>query len=70
MEGCNAPPPQCDGHHIIHWADGGLTTTTTTNGALFCHDDHDRLDEGGWTVNGDANTMLTFTSPTGLVLTS
>ena len=68
MEGCNAPPSQCDGHHIIHWADGGLTTTA--NGVLFCHGDHDKLHEGGWTVTGDANTMLTFTSPTGLVLTS
>ena len=68
MPGCNAPPSQCDGHHIIHWADGGLTTTA--NGALFCHGDHDKLHEGGWTVTGDANAMLTFTSPTGLVLTS
>ena len=40
MEGRNAPPSQCDGHHIIHWADGGLTTTT--NRALFRHGDHDK----------------------------
>ena len=65
---CNAPPSQCDGHHVVHWADGG--PTTTANGALFCHGDHDKLHEGGWTVTGDTNAMLTFSSPTGPVLTS
>ena len=51
---CNAPPSQCDGHHIVHWDDGG--PTTTANGALLCP--------------GDTNAMLTFSSPTEPVLTS
>ena len=28
--GCDRPPGWCDGHHIVHWADGGSTDLTTT----------------------------------------
>ncbi len=65
---CNAPPSWSDGHHIEHWATGG--TTTTSNGCLLCSRHHHYVHEGGWMIVGDANSELTFTSPTGTVLRS
>ena len=60
--GCDAPAWFSEVHHIIHWADGGLTTRS--NCALFCRKHHKMLHHG-WTVTGDANTTLTFTAPDG-----
>jgi hypothetical protein len=37
-EGCGAPVPWCDAHHIIHWADGGETNLTNTQ--LLCRTHH------------------------------
>ena len=39
-EGCTAPVAWCDGHHIIHWADGGGTNLGNT--ALLCRKHHTR----------------------------
>ncbi|WP_052465882.1 HNH endonuclease signature motif containing protein [Mobilicoccus massiliensis] len=36
--GCSMPPAWCDGHHIIHWAAGGLTHPP--NLALLCRHHH------------------------------
>ena len=66
--GCNAPPSWCDGHHIIHWSNGG--NTNQTNAALICNNHHRSVHEDGWTITGNANYVLTFTSPTGTTLTS
>ena len=65
---CNAPPSWSDGHHIDHWATGGATTTS--NGCLLCSRHHHYVHEGGWTITGDANDELIFTSPTGTALRS
>ena len=65
---CNAPPSWTEGHHIIHWANGG--ETTTANGCLLCHHHHHAVHEGGWTITGNANHRLTFTAPSGTTLTS
>ncbi len=65
---CNAPPSWTDGHHIKHWVNGGVTTTS--NGCLLCSRHHHYVHEGRWTINGDANSELAFTSPTGTVLPS
>ena len=66
--GCNAPPSWTDGHHIAHWVNGG--TTTTANGCLLCNRHHHYVHEGQWTITGNANSELLFTSPTGTVLRS
>ena len=66
--GCNAPPSWTDGHHIEHWVNGG--STTTSNGCLLCNRHHHYVHEGRWTITGNANNELLFTSPTGTVLHS
>ena len=38
--GCDRPAPWCDGHHIIHWAQGG--DTALTNLTLLCRRRHRR----------------------------
>ena len=36
--GCDRPPRWCDGHHVIHWADGGATSLA--NAVLLCGHHH------------------------------
>ena len=44
VTGCHRRPAQCEGHHVRHWADGGMTDLS--NLVLLCHlhhhDHHDR----------------------------
>ncbi len=42
--GCERPARWCDGHHIIHWADGGLTALD--NLVLLCRRHHRMVHEG------------------------
>ena len=60
---CDTPAWFTEVHHIIHWANGGVTTRT--NCCLFCRKHH-KMIHHGWTVTGDANTTLTFTAPDGI----
>jgi hypothetical protein len=46
FEGCDMPGRWTDGHHLIHWADGG--PTTLENLALLCRRHHTRVHEEGW----------------------
>lgn len=46
--GCTRPPKWCDGHHIVHWADGGATELD--NGVLLCHPHHRMIHFGEWVV--------------------
>lgn len=57
---CNAPPDQCNPHHLDEWvADDG--PTDMSNGALFCeHGWHRDLHEGRMRVEGDPNDELRF----------
>jgi hypothetical protein len=50
-------------HHIQHWADGGLTNLD--NLVTLCGRHHRAVHELGWTVSGDADSVLTFASPHG-----
>ncbi|WP_344219104.1 HNH endonuclease signature motif containing protein [Kribbella sancticallisti] len=63
---CQAPPPQCHAHHIIHWADGG--PTSIDNLALFCGSHHTAIHHGHYTVtitNGAVHvTRPTWADPT------
>jgi len=44
--GCNAPPGDCDAHHVKHWAEGG--STDLDNLALACHTHHQVIHESGY----------------------
>lgn len=48
IPGCGAPPGHCDAHHLVHWADGGITAVT--NLALVCAPHHRAIHRGVWTV--------------------
>ena len=43
---CDRPPAWCDGHHLVHWADGG--PTRLENLALLCRPHHRMVHEEGW----------------------
>jgi hypothetical protein len=38
FNGCDAPASWCEGHHLIHWVDGG--PTDVEHGALLCQRHH------------------------------
>jgi hypothetical protein len=42
--GCDRPPPWCDAHHVVHWADGG--PTALTNLVLLCRQHHRSIHAG------------------------
>ena len=46
--GCDRHPGWCRGHHVVHWADGGLTSKD--NIVLACQAHHTLVHEGGFTV--------------------
>src|SRR5437773_1385219 len=51
--GCERPASWCDGHHIVHWVEGG--ETNLANCLLLCKRHHRMAHEGGWRlvrVNG------------------
>jgi hypothetical protein len=55
-------------HHIVAWKPGGRTDLD--NLALTCLHHHHLVHSGGWTMSGNANGELTFTGPSGRVMTS
>lgn len=44
VDGCDAPPWQCEIHHLVHWADGG--PTDLDNLAMLCRRHHRAVHEG------------------------
>jgi hypothetical protein len=46
--GCDRPPAWTDGHHIIHWANGG--STELENLVSLCRMHHRRVHEEGWRI--------------------
>jgi Domain of unknown function (DUF222)/HNH endonuclease len=61
--GCTMPAVFCDGHHKIHWVNGG--NTDLDNCLLLCRYHHGLVHTGRWTITGNPNGELTFISPTG-----
>jgi hypothetical protein len=57
-----------DIHHLHHWSHGGRTDLE--NLITLCGRHHNAVHELGWTMSGDANAVVTFTSPAGQVMTS
>ncbi len=56
-------------HHIQHWErDHGSTDTWNLAGLCWAH--HHLVHEGGWTIKGNADQELTFSSAQGRSLTS
>ena len=66
---CERPASMCDGHHLVHWADGG--STDLENCILLCKGHHRMVHEGGWhmvRVDGRITTVaptITFGRPRG-----
>ncbi|MBK8077298.1 MAG: DUF222 domain-containing protein [Kineosporiaceae bacterium] len=48
IPGCTAPPDWCDVHHVVPWADGGLTDVDKM--VLACDRDHTGIHAGIWTI--------------------
>jgi hypothetical protein len=44
--GCERPASWCDGHHLVHWIDGG--ETNLDNCVLLCKRHHRMVHEGQW----------------------
>ncbi|KDN16953.1 HNH endonuclease signature motif containing protein [Amycolatopsis rifamycinica] len=59
--GCHRPPRHCQGHHIRHWADGGLTDLG--NLVLMCAHHHRLLHRSGWEVRIAADGLPEFLPP-------
>ncbi len=65
MPGCNVHAQFTEVHHRIHWAKGG--TTDLLNCFLLCYRHHRMVHSKHqpWTVQGNANSALTFIAPNG-----
>jgi hypothetical protein len=50
--GCDRPADWCDGHHLIHWIDGG--ETSLANACLLCRRHHRFVHELGWQLRWGA----------------
>ncbi len=59
--GCSAPPIWCDGHHVIHWVDGGRTDLA--NLVLLCRRHHRAVHDGGWVIHREHTGQFVFTPP-------
>jgi Domain of unknown function (DUF222)/HNH endonuclease len=55
-------------HHVVPWKPGGRTDLQ--NLALVCVHHHHLVHSSGWEMTGNANEELSFTGPTGRVMTS
>ena len=55
-------------HHVVPWKPGGRTDID--NLALLCLHHHRLVHSRGWSMSGNVNHELTFTGPSGRVMTS
>jgi hypothetical protein len=58
---CNRAPKWCDGHHIKHWADGGLTDLH--NLVLLCRRHHQVIHHSEWQVRIGGSGLPEFVPP-------
>lgn len=60
--GCERPASWCDGHHIVHWINGG--GLELDNMVLLCQRHHWLVHEGGWQlVKSDEGELLPVAPP-------
>lgn len=64
--GCDRPPPWCDAHHVIHWADGGATALP--NLLLLCRRHHHLVHQPGGFGLELLDGQPVFRRPDGTVL--
>jgi Domain of unknown function (DUF222) len=71
-QGCRYPGCPCtnltDVHHVV-WA-SRQGPTVLSNLLTLCKSHHSIVHENGWSLDGDANSAVTFTSPQGHRVTS
>ncbi|TMD71845.1 MAG: DUF222 domain-containing protein [Chloroflexi bacterium] len=60
--GCERPASRCDGHHLVHWINGG--NTELSNLILLCHRHHWLVHEGGWQLIKTEDRGLLPIAPT------
>jgi hypothetical protein len=58
---CDRPLAWCEGHHVLHWLDGG--PTDLGNLALLCRTHHRAVHEGGWRLARGPSGHLTAAPP-------
>jgi hypothetical protein len=56
---CARPLAWCEGHHLVHWLDGG--PTDLVNLALLCRAHHRAVHEGGWQLTRGPDGRFTAT---------
>jgi Domain of unknown function (DUF222)/HNH endonuclease len=54
--GCEREASRCDGHHLVHWIQGGQTNLD--NLVLLCARHHRLVHEGGWQLVRSADQLL------------
>ena len=59
--GCDRPPRWTDGHHIVHWSDGG--ETNLANAVLLCRYHHRVVHHGDWQVRIAPDGLPEFLPP-------
>ena len=60
--GCERPASWCDGHHVVHWIEGG--ETDVGNLVLLCRRHHRLVHEGGWQLIKRDDGELVTIAPT------
>jgi Domain of unknown function (DUF222)/HNH endonuclease len=58
---CDRPLAWCEGHHLVHWLDGG--PTDLANLALVCRAHHRAVHEGGWQLTRGPDGRFTAHPP-------
>lgn len=59
---CERPASWCDGHHLVHWIDGG--ETNLDNCILLCRRHHRMVHEGGWQLVKTEDGQIVTIAPT------
>jgi len=60
--GCERPASWCDGHHVVHWIEGG--PTDLANLVLLCRRHHRMVHEGGWQLVRREDGQVIAIAPT------
>ena len=59
---CERPASWCDGHHLVHWIEGG--ETNLDNCVLLCKRHHRLVHEGGWQLIKTQEGEIVSIAPT------
>jgi hypothetical protein len=66
--GCDRPPSWCEGHHIVHFSQGG--PTKLGNIVLGCARHHHAWHARGWKLHLHPDATLDLVSPSGVLVSS